>query len=70
MLFRHAHTYVQKCRIFQTSVGREKNHAIPLQLVIIEKLFQQWCLDIIGEINPKYLKKKIYILTTKSYFTR
>jgi hypothetical protein len=52
------------------SVGREKKVAFPLQPVIIECPFQQWGLDVIGEINPNSSQLHKYILTTTDYFTR
>jgi uncharacterized protein (DUF1919 family) len=36
----------------------------------IDEPFQQWGLDIIGEINPNSSKQHKYILTTTDYFTR
>jgi hypothetical protein len=42
----------------------------PLQPVIIEHPFQQWGLDVIGEINPNSSQLHKYILTTIDYFTR
>jgi hypothetical protein len=49
---------------------REKKVAFPLQPVIIEHPFQQWGLDVIGEINPNSSQLHKYILTTTDYFTR
>eukprot|EP00253_Pinus_taeda_P025178 PITA_25178 len=51
-LFRDAHEYVRKCPSCQTSTGRLKKSAFPLQPVNIEQPFEQWGLDIIGEITP------------------
>jgi hypothetical protein len=52
-LFKDAHAYVRKCKVFQTSAGKEKKHAFPLQPVMIDGPFEQWGLDIIGEITSK-----------------
>lgn len=51
-LFRDTHEYVRKCQSCQTSSGRQRKPAFPLQLVSIEQPFEQWGLDIIGEITP------------------
>ena len=69
-LFRDAHEYVRKCRSCQTSSGRQRNPAFPLQPVNIEQPFEQWGLDIIGEITPHSSKQHKYILTTTDYFTK
>eukprot|EP00253_Pinus_taeda_P013068 PITA_13068 len=69
-LFRDAHEYVRKCRNCQTSSGRQRKPAFPLQLVNIEQPFEQWGLDIIGEITPHSSKQHKYILTTTDYFTK
>eukprot|EP00253_Pinus_taeda_P010565 PITA_10565 len=68
-LFRDAHEYVRKCRNFQTSSGRQRKSSFPLQPVNIEQPFQQWGLDIIGEITPNSSKQHKYILTATDYFT-
>jgi hypothetical protein len=47
-----------------------KEAAFPLQPVTIERPFQQWGLDVIGEINPNSSQLHKYILTTTNYFTR
>jgi hypothetical protein len=69
-LLRDTHAYVRKCKSFQVSVDREKRAAIPLQLVTISIPFEQWGIDIIGEITPNYLKQHKYILTATDYFMR
>ena len=51
-VFKYAHAYVRKCDTFQRSSGREAKAAGPLKPVIISKPFEQWGIDIIGEINP------------------
>lgn len=50
--FMDSHTYAQKSKVHQTIVRKENRLAIPLQPLTIEQPFQQWVLDIIGEINP------------------
>eukprot|EP00253_Pinus_taeda_P022767 PITA_22767 len=69
-LFRDAHEYVRKCRNCQTPSGRQRKSAFPLQPVNIEQPFEQWGLDIIGEITPNSSKQHKYILTATDYFTK
>eukprot|EP00253_Pinus_taeda_P020293 PITA_20293 len=69
-LFRDAHEYVRKFPSCQTSSGRLKKSAFPLQPVNIEQPFEQWGLDIIGEITPNSSKQHKYILTAIDYFTK
>eukprot|EP00253_Pinus_taeda_P032840 PITA_32840 len=69
-LFRDAHEYVRKCRNCQTSSGRQRKPAFPLQPVNVEQPFEQWGLDIIGEITPHSSKQHKYILTATGYFTK
>eukprot|EP00253_Pinus_taeda_P034960 PITA_34960 len=69
-LFRDAHEYVRKCRNCQTSSGRQRKSAFPLQPVNIEQPFEKWGLDIIGEITPNSSKQHKYILTATDYFTK
>ena len=51
-LFKDTHDYVRKCKICQIASGRQKKPAFPLQPVSIEQPFEQWGLNIIGEIIP------------------
>eukprot|EP00253_Pinus_taeda_P035194 PITA_35194 len=69
-LFKDTHEYVRKCQICQTTSGRQRKPAFPLQPVNIEQPFEQWVLDIIGEITPHSSKQHRYILTTIDYFTK
>jgi hypothetical protein len=39
-------------------------------LFFVKEPFEQWGLDIIGEINPHSSKQHRYILTSTDYFTR
>jgi hypothetical protein len=68
-LFKDAHAYSQSCEACQKYVGREYKVVVPLQPVVVEEPFEQWGLEIIGEINPHSSKKHRYILTTTDYFT-
>jgi len=47
-----------------------KKVAMPLQLIVVEQLFSQWGLDVVGSINPKSIKGHVYILTATDYFTK
>ena len=58
-----------KCDIFQRCSGRQPKAAAPLKPVMITEPFEQWGLDIIGEIKPKYSLQHKYILTAIDYFT-
>jgi hypothetical protein len=69
MLFRYAHAYSRSCEACQKYIGREHKVVIPLQHVAIEEPFEQWGLDIIGEINPHSSKKHKYIMDSSDYFT-
>jgi len=69
-LFKDAHAYAKKCKFCQTLAGRERKPTFPLQPVVIEEPFEQWGLDIIGEITPTSSQLHKYILTTTDYFTR
>jgi hypothetical protein len=55
-------------KVCQKCVVSEKKDVVPLQHVT-EEPFEQWGLDIIGEINPHSLKQHKYILTYIDYFT-
>jgi hypothetical protein len=57
-------------KLVKISVGREKRATIPLQPVIVSRPFEQWGLDIIGEITPSSSKQHKYILTATDYFTK
>jgi hypothetical protein len=52
-LFKDAHAYARNCKTCQISTRREKRETIPLQSVIVSRSFEQWGLDIIGEITPR-----------------
>jgi hypothetical protein len=52
------------------STGREKRAVVPLQPVTISRPFEQWGLDVIGEITPNSSKQHKYILTAMDYFTK
>ena len=69
-LFRDAHAHVRKCEECQKSVGREKRPTLPLQPVGVQNSFQQWGVDVIGEIHPASSGQHNYIITTTNYFTR
>ena len=69
-LFKDAHAHAHKCEICQVNAGRERRPAIPLQPVTIKNPFEQWRLDVVGEINPNSSKLHKYILTATDYFSK
>ena len=69
-LFKDAHAYARRCQIFQVNVGREIRHTFPLQPVTFQNPFEQWGLDVVGEINPNSSKLHKYILSTTDYFSK
>ena len=69
-LFKDAHAHVRKCDIFQRCGRRQPKAAAPLKPVMITKPFEQWGLDIIGEIKLNSSLQHKYILIATDYFTR
>jgi hypothetical protein len=51
-------------------MGRENRVVVPLQHVVVSIPFEQWGLDIIGEITPISSKQHRYILTAIDYFMK
>ena len=49
---------------------KEEMVPLPLNPISVEAPFQQWGLDLIGEINPNSLGKHKWILTATNYFTK
>ena len=52
------------------NAGGERRPTFPLQPVSIENPFEQWGLDVVGEINLNSSKLHKYILTTTDYFSK
>ena len=69
-LFKYAHAYKRKCDVCQRSGGILSKAAGPLQPVIISEPFEQWGIEIIGEINQNSSLKNWYILTAIDDFTQ
>ena len=69
-LFKDADTHVRKCQICQLNAGRERRLAFPLQPITIENPFEQWGLDVFGEINPNSSNLHKYIMTSTNYFSK
>jgi hypothetical protein len=69
-LFKDAHTYPRNYKTCQMSTRKEKKETIPLQPMTFSRHFEQWGLDIIGEITPSSSKQHKYILTAINYFTK
>ena len=51
-LFKDAHAHVRKYDICQRCGGRQAKAVGPLNPVMITEPFEQWGIDIIGEIKP------------------
>ena len=69
-LFKDANAHARKCQICQVNAGRKRRPAFPLQPVNIENPFEQWGLDVVGEINLNSSKLHKYILTATDYFSK
>ena len=69
-LFKDVHAHVRKCDICQRCGGRQAKAAGPLKPVMITEAFEQWEIDITGEINPNSSLQHKYILMAIDYFTR
>jgi hypothetical protein len=69
-LFKDAHTYARNCKTCQISTGRGKRASVQLQAVVVSNPFEQWGLDIIGEITPSSSKQHKYIITTTDFFPK
>ena len=67
-MFRDSHA--RKCKVCQTTARRERKPVVPLRPVMIYRPFQQWGLDVIGEITPNSSQQHKYILTATNYCTR
>ena len=52
------------------NAGKEKRPTFPLQPVAIQNPFEQWGLDVVGEINPNSFKLHKYILIANDYFSK
>ena len=69
-MFKDAHAHGRKCQIFQVNAGRERRPTFPLQPITIDNPFEQWGLDVVGEINLNSSKLHKYILITTNYFSK
>ena len=69
-LFKDAHAHVRKCDACQRGGGKQTKVTGPLKPVMITEPFEQWGIDIIGEIKPNYSLRQKYILTATDYFSR
>lgn len=69
-LFKDAHACARKCLVCRRCTDRVRRSAAPLHPVVVTEPFQQWGLDIIGEIFLHSSKQDRYILTITNYFMR
>ena len=69
-LFKYAHAHAHKCKICHVNVIRERRHAFLFQPITIDNPFEQWGLDVVGEINLNSLKLYKHILTTTDCFSK
>ena len=70
MLFKEAYDPVRRYEECQKSSGREKRLAFLLKPIIVETPFQQWRIDVIGEIHLSSSCQHKYIIAATDYFTR
>jgi hypothetical protein len=61
---------VRACSEFQMFAGKHKLLSLPLKTIKASSLFQQWGLDLIGEMNPPSSGKHKWILIATDYFTK
>lgn len=59
-LFKDAHAYARKCPLCQRCVGHNQKLANPFFTITVVEPFQQWGLNVIGEIFPHSSKKHRY----------
>jgi hypothetical protein len=69
-LFADVHKKVTSYHSYQIFEGKRKLLHLPLKLISVETLFQQWGLDFIGEIHPPSSSQHKWILTATNYFTK
>lgn len=70
-LFKDAQIMIRKCDPCQRFAGKLKfSGNTPLNLVKVQAPFQQWGMDFIGEISPKYSTSYSLILVAIDYFTK
>ena len=69
-LFKYTHAYIRQFKTCQIVARRQRKLTLPLELVNIEQPFEEWGLNIIGEIIPHSSKKHRYIPTTTDYFIK
>jgi len=50
--------------------GKQKIMHLPLTPIKVETHFQQWGVDLNGEINPNYSGQHKWILSKTNYFTK
>jgi hypothetical protein len=69
-IFKDSYAAIRRCFSCQQFSGKMKKVVMHLHLIVVEQPFSQWGLDVIGPMNPKSRKGRMYILTTIDYFTK
>lgn len=69
-LFSEAPTHIRgNAKIVKLFLEKKIKIPLPLLSVEVDGPFEQWDMDIIGEIDPNSSKLHNYIITTTKYFT-
>jgi hypothetical protein len=69
-LFLDVCTFVKSCDKCQRFTGKQQLKSLPLRPIVVNGPFQQWGLDLIGEINPSSTGQHKWILVATDYFTK
>jgi hypothetical protein len=70
MIFHDVHQFVRSCQQCHLFTRKQHLSSLPLHHVIVERPFQQWGLDFIGEFKDNSNNGFRWVLTTTDYFTR
>jgi hypothetical protein len=69
-LFPDVYREIRACIKCQRFSGKQQLKSLPLKPVVVSTPFQQWGLDLIGEIHPPSSGQHRWILTVTDYFTK
>ena len=64
-----SYSFISKCSTCQKFSRWMKRTMIPLQPILVDALFMQWGLDVIGPNNPKSSQGHAYLLNAIDYST-